>query len=247
MLLSSSFSPTINIIGTLLSSDNLIFAPILSGRSSKFTRIPAFFNLLLIGLLFLILVIEIFMPTFVFLIAPGFTENSEKLEFIMDLKNNKRGRIKEYASKFNVDYIEGERPWSVECDLALPCATQNELDHRDAKNLINNGCKAVAEGANMPTTPEAVELLHENHILFGPGKAANAGGVAVSGLEMSQNSGFGNWSREKVDNRLHDIMISIHNQCQEYGSDKSKTNYVKGANIAGFIKVADAMLDQGVV
>ena len=173
--------------------------------------------------------------------------SSEKLEFIMDLKNNKRGRIKEYASKFNVDYIEGKRPWSVECDLALPCATQNELDGRDAKNLINNGCKAVAEGANMPTTPEAVELLHENHILFGPGKAANAGGVAVSGLEMSQNSGFGSWSREKVDNRLHDIMISIHNQCQEYGSDKSKTNYVKGANIAGFIKVADAMLDQGVV
>ena len=169
--------------------------------------------------------------------------DSEKLEFIMDLKNNKRGRIKEYASEFNVEYIEGKRPWSIKCDLAIPCATQNELDGNDAKELTNNGCQAVAEGANMPTTPEAVEVFHGNGVLFGPGKAANAGGVAVSGLEMSQNSSFENWTREEVDNRLHDIMISIHNQCQEHGAD----NYVKGANIAGFIKVADAMLDQGLV
>tara|TARA_B100000131_G_scaffold322988_1_gene379110 strand:- start:1180 stop:2517 length:1338 start_codon:yes stop_codon:yes gene_type:complete len=173
--------------------------------------------------------------------------DSEKLKFVMDLKNNKRGRIKDYASEFNADYLEGKRPWSVECDLAIPCATQNELDGDDAKELINNGCKAVSEGANMPTTPEAVELFHDGGVLFGPGKAANAGGVAVSGLEMSQNSSFSNWTREEVDNRLHNIMISIHSQCQEHGLDGSKTNYVKGANIAGFIKVADAMLDQGLV
>ncbi len=173
--------------------------------------------------------------------------DKEKLEFIMDLKNNKRGRVKEYASKFGADYLEGQRPWSVKCDLALPCATQNELDDSDAKELIKNGCQAVAEGANMPTTPEAVELFHTNNVLFGPGKAANAGGVAVSGLEMSQNSGFESWSREKVDQKLHDIMVSIHCQCEEYGQGKSSINYVKGANIAGFIKVADAMLDQGVV
>ncbi len=173
--------------------------------------------------------------------------DKEKLDFIMDLKNNKRGRVKEYASKFGADYLEGQRPWSVECDLALPCATQNELDDSDAKQLIKNGCQAVAEGANMPTTPEAVELFHASNVLFGPGKAANAGGVAVSGLEMSQNSAFESWSREKVDERLHDIMVSIHCQCEEYGQSKSSINYVKGANIAGFIKVADAMLDQGIV
>ena len=173
--------------------------------------------------------------------------DTDKLKFIMDLKNNKRGRIKEYASEFNADYIEGKRPWSIKCDLAIPCATQNELDENDAKELINNGCQAVTEGANMPTTPEAVELFHASGVLFGPGKAANAGGVAVSGLEMSQNSSFENWTREKVDNRLHNIMISIHSQCKEHGADNSKINYVKGANIAGFIKVADAMLDQGLV
>ena len=173
--------------------------------------------------------------------------NSEKLEFVMDLKNNKRGRMEEYASEFNVEYMEGSRPWSVKCDLAIPCATQNELDGNDAKHLVDNGCQAVAEGANMPTTPEAVELFHGNGVLFGPGKAANAGGVAVSGLEMSQNSSFENWTRDQVDSRLHDIMISIHNQCQEHGSSGAVTNYVKGANIAGFIKVADAMLDQGLV
>ena len=168
---------------------------------------------------------------------------SEKLEFVMDLKNNKRGRIKDYASEYNVEYLDGERPWSIKCDLAIPCATQNELDGDDAKKLTDNGCEAVAEGANMPTTPEAVEVFHGNGVLFGPGKAANAGGVAVSGLEMSQNSSFENWSREEVDSKLHNIMISIHNQCQEHGAN----NYVKGANIAGFIKVADAMLDQGLV
>ncbi|MDC2984447.1 NADP-specific glutamate dehydrogenase [Candidatus Marinimicrobia bacterium] len=174
--------------------------------------------------------------------------DTEKLNFVMDLKNNRRGRIKEYASKFNVKYIEGERPWNIKCDLAIPCATQNELDEKDAKNLVDNGCKAVAEGANMPTTPKAVEIFHNKHIMFGPGKAANAGGVAVSGLEMSQNSSFENWSREQVDNRLQNIMKNIHRQCQEYGSDSSgRINYVKGANIAGFIKVADSMLDQGIV
>ena len=174
--------------------------------------------------------------------------DSEKLHYVMDLKNNKRGRIKDYATEFNVEYMEGQRPWSVACDLAIPCATQNELDAKDAKKLIDNGCRAAAEGANMPTTPDAVELFHKRGVLFGPGKAANAGGVAVSGLEMSQNSSFENWSREEVDNRLHSIMVSIHSQCQEHGSNSSgSTNYVKGANIAGFIKVADAMLDQGLV
>ena len=158
------------------------------------------------------------------------------------------GNVAQYATEFNVDYMEGQRPWSVACDLAIPCATQNELDAKDAKKLIDNGCKAAAEGANMPTTPDAVELFHKGGVLFGPGKAANAGGVAVSGLEMSQNSSFENWTREEVDNRLHSIMVSIHNQCQEHGSNSSgSTNYVKGANIAGFIKVADSMLDQGLV
>ena len=173
--------------------------------------------------------------------------DSEKLEFIMDLKNNRRGRVKEYASKFKADYLEGQRPWSVSCDVALPCATQNELDDSDAKKLISNNCKAVAEGANMPTTPKAVDLFHDKGVLFGPGKAANAGGVAVSGLEMSQNSQFSNWSREDVDSKLHNIMKAIHSQCEQYGKSNKTINYVKGANIAGFIKVADSMLDQGVV
>lgn len=164
----------------------------------------------------------------------------------MDLKNNRRGRIKEYAKDFDAEYFEGENPWSIDCDLALPCATQNELSLNDAKKLVKNGCQAVAEGANMPTTPDAVEYFLNNKIMFGPGKAANAGGVAVSGLEMSQNSSFENWSRQDVDNRLQNIMISIHDQCKEYGG-KNSTNYVKGANIAGFIKVADSMLDQGLV
>ena len=173
--------------------------------------------------------------------------DSEKLAFIMDLKNVKRGRIKEYADKYNVDYFEGERPWGVACDVALPCATQNELNLDEAKELVKNGCLAVAEGANMPTEPDAVNLFLEKKILFGPGKAANAGGVAVSGLEMSQNSMRLSWSREEVDERLHNIMKDIHTACMKHGSDSGYTNYVKGANIAGFIKVADAMIDQGVV
>ena len=172
----------------------------------------------------------------------------DKLQYIMDLKNVKRGRIEEYIKTYSsAEYHKGARPWFVDCDIALPCATQNELDIDDAKNLVKNGCKCVAEGANMPTTYDATEYLIENHILFGPGKAANAGGVAVSGLEMSQNSARLNWSREEVDSRLKGIMSSIHSQCVEHGKTGDSTNYVKGANIAGFIKVADAMLDQGLV
>ncbi|MEE2858089.1 MAG: NADP-specific glutamate dehydrogenase [Candidatus Neomarinimicrobiota bacterium] len=173
--------------------------------------------------------------------------DSEKLSWIMELKNNKRGRIKEYAEKFGVEYLEGKRPWQIKCDVALPCATQNEIDENDAKTLISNGCQCVSEGANMPSTPEAIEVYLKNKILYGPGKAANAGGVAVSGLEMSQNATSIRWSREKVDKQLHEIMCSIHEACKKYGNDDGFINYVKGANIAGFIKVADAMLDQGVV
>ena len=173
--------------------------------------------------------------------------DSEKLSWIMELKNNKRGRIKEYADKFGVEYWEGKRPWKIKCDVALPCATQNEINENDAKTLISNGCKCISEGANMPSTPEAIEVYLKNKILFGPGKAANAGGVAVSGLEMSQNATSIRWSREKVDKQLHEIMCSIHEACEKYGNDDGFINYVKGANIAGFIKVADAMLDQGVV
>ena len=173
--------------------------------------------------------------------------DSEKLSFIMDLKNVKRGRIKEYTDKYNADYFEGERPWKVACDVALPCATQNELNLDEAKELVKNGCVAVAEGANMPTESDAVNLFLEKKILFGPGKAANAGGVAVSGLEMSQNSMRLSWSREEVDEKLLNIMKNIHTACTKHGSDSGYINYVKGANIAGFIKVADAMIDQGVV
>ena len=171
----------------------------------------------------------------------------EKLAFVIELKNVKRGRIKEYAEKFNAEYMEGSRPWSVNCDVALPCATQNELNESEAKELVNNGCIAVAEGANMPAEPAAVSHFLDKKILFGPGKAANAGGVAVSGLEMSQNSMRLSWTREEVDERLHNIMKSIHSACTEHGQDGDFTNYVNGANIAGFIKVADAMMDQGVV
>ena len=171
----------------------------------------------------------------------------EKFEFIMDLKNNKRGRIKEYAEKYNVDYFEGKRPWHIPCDVAIPSATQNEINQKDAEMLVKNGCKCVVEGANMPSDPKAVEVFLKNKILFGPGKAANAGGVAVSGLEMSQNSMFASWSRDEVDNKLKNIMNRIHSQCIEYGTDKDFINYVVGANIAGFIKVADSMIDQGVV
>ena len=172
---------------------------------------------------------------------------TEKLAWVMDLKNNKRGRIKDYATEFNAEYFEDKRPWSVVCDIALPCATQNEINGDDAKVLLSNGCKVISEGANMPSDPDAVALFQDSDILFGPGKAANAGGVATSGLEMSQNSMRLNWSREEVDGRLHQIMKDIHEACVVYGEENGSVNYVKGANIAGFIKVADAMLDQGVV
>ncbi len=174
--------------------------------------------------------------------------NAEKLAFVLDLKNVRRGRIKEYADKFGVEYLEGKRPWGIKCDCAFPSATQNEIDGEDAKTLLENGCTLVAEGANMPSTPEAIEQFLTQKILYGPAKAANAGGVATSGLEMSQNSLRLSWAREEVDERLHNIMIAIHKQCfeaaQEYGQPG---NLVMGANIAGFIKVADAMLDQGLV
>ena len=174
--------------------------------------------------------------------------DAEKLAFVMELKNVKRGRIKAYADHFGCEFHEGARPWSVACDIALPCATQNELNAEEAKALVANGCNCVSEGANMPCTPEAIEVFDQNKILFAPGKASNAGGVAVSGLEMSQNSLRYNWTREEVDAKLHAIMVDIHTSCVAYGSDgNGYTNYVKGANIAGFVKVADAMLDQGVV
>ena len=173
--------------------------------------------------------------------------DAEKLDFVKDLKNNKRGRISEYADKFKADYIEGDRPWNKVCDVALPCATQNEINLNDAKNLIKNGCLCVAEGANMPTETDAVHEFINSKILFGPGKAANAGGVAVSGLEMSQNSMRISWTKEEVDKRLNQIMKDIHSQCTEHGTEGDFINYVKGANIAGFIKVADSMIDQGVV
>ncbi len=174
--------------------------------------------------------------------------NAEKLAFVMELKNVKRGRIKEYADKFGAQYLDGQRPWGVQCDCAFPSATQNEVTGDEAKTLIKNGCKLVSEGANMPSTPEAIEAYLGAKILYGPGKAANAGGVATSGLEMSQNSMRLGWSREEVDQRLHTIMVNIHNNCattaKEYGA---AGNYVLGANIAGFTKVADAMIDQGVL
>ncbi|WP_077404927.1 NADP-specific glutamate dehydrogenase [Cellulophaga omnivescoria] len=175
--------------------------------------------------------------------------DADKLAYVMDLKNNKRGRISEYADKYtSATFHKGETPWNVACDIALPCATQNELDGEAAKVLIKNGCICVAEGANMPSTPEAIHEFHEAKILFAPGKASNAGGVATSGLEMSQNSLRISWTREEVDQRLKTIMEDIHNSCIEYGKDKDGyCNYVKGANIAGFVKVADAMLAQGVI
>ncbi len=173
----------------------------------------------------------------------------EKLAYVMELKNVKRGRIKDYADKFaGAKYLEGQRPWSVACDCAFPSATQNEVTGEEAKVLLKNGCELVSEGANMPSTPEAIEAYLAAKILYGPGKAANAGGVAPSGLEMSQNSMRMSWSREEVDQRLHNIMINIHQNCantaKEYGQ---AGNYVLGANIAGFTKVADAMIDQGVL
>jgi len=175
--------------------------------------------------------------------------DEEKLEFIMHLKNEKRGRISEYAEKFpSVEFREKATPWSIPCDCAFPCATENELKMDDAKTLIRNGCKLVAEGANMPTTPDAVDALREHKILFGPGKAANAGGVAVSGLEMAQNAQHINWTREEVDARLRDIMTSIHETVHRTAAEYDEhDNYVLGANIAGFTKVADAMVAQGIV
>ena len=174
--------------------------------------------------------------------------DKEKLAWVMELKNVRRGRIKEYADKFDVEYVEGERPWSVKCDIALPCATHNEINEEEAKVLVKNGCVVVSEGANMPSMPEAVEVFLKAQILYGPGKAANAGGVAVSGLEMTQNSMRLPWTREEVDSRLNQIMVSIHETCAKYGTEESGfINYVTGANIGGFIKVADAMLAQGVV
>lgn len=170
----------------------------------------------------------------------------EKLSFLKELKLVRRGRLKEYASHFKTTFLEGKRPWSVKADIALPCATQNELDVEDARELLKNGCICVAEGANMPCTLEAVHLFLENKLLFGPGKAANAGGVSVSGLEMTQNSMRLQWTRDEVDRRLRDIMKAIHSQCVRFGEQGGFINYVDGANIAGFRKVAEAMLEQGV-
>lgn len=174
--------------------------------------------------------------------------DKEKLTYIMWLKNQKRGRISEYASKYGVEYVEGKTPWGIKCDIAMPCATQNEINEADAKTLVANGCYCVSEGANMPSTPAAVEIFIEKKILYGPGKAANAGGVSTSGLEMTQNSMRLNWTREEVDTRLNMIMKSIHATCEKHGTEPDGfINYVKGANIGGFVKVADAMLAQGVI
>ncbi len=186
--------------------------------------------------------------------SSGYIYDSEgidtaKLAYIMDLKNVKRGRISEYVAKYpHAKFVKGKTPWEVKCDIALPCATQNELQEADAKMLLANGCMCVSEGANMPSTIDAVHTFQKAKILYAPGKASNAGGVATSGLEMTQNSLRFNWTREEVDLKLKEIMANIHNSCIEFGKEKDGyINYVKGANIAGFVKVADAMLAQGVV
>ena len=173
--------------------------------------------------------------------------SKDKLVWVMDLKNNKRGRIKEYAEEFGCEYFEGSRPWGINCDIALPCATQNEINESNAKDLVKNGIIAISEGANMPSDPYAINIFQDSKILFGPGKAANAGGVAVSGLEMSQNSMRIRWEREEVDQKLLTIMKSIHSSCVVHGDNNKHIDYVKGANVSGFIKVADAMMDQGIV
>jgi glutamate dehydrogenase (NADP+) len=175
--------------------------------------------------------------------------DAEKLAYVMEIKNVNYGRISDYVTKYpNAKYVAGKRPWEVKCDIALPCATQNELNEEEAKMLVANGCICVAEGANMPSTPEAVEVFQHAKILFAPGKASNAGGVATSGLEMSQNSLRLSWTSEEVDEKLKRIMADIHEACVKYGKDSTGyIDYVKGANIAGFVKVADAMLGQGVV
>ena len=173
--------------------------------------------------------------------------NNEKLEYIIDLKTNRRGRISEFAEKFKCKFYKDKKPWSVKGDLAFPCATQNEIELSDAKQLIKNGCKALSEGANMPTTHDAIDALNKAKIIFAPGKAANAGGVSVSGLEMTQNSIRLAWQREELEQRLKKIMHDIHQQCIDYGKEKDHIDYVKGANLAGFVKVAKAMLAYGVV
>ena len=166
----------------------------------------------------------------------------------MELKNIERGRIKEYAEQYGVKYVPGGRPWNEVADIATPCATQNEITEEDAKTIVANGVIAISEGANMPTTPEAIKVFQDAKILYAPGKASNAGGVAVSGLEMTQNSERLNWSREEVDSKLHSIMDDIHENCVKYGTEADGyINYVKGANIAGFLKVANAMMAQGIV
>jgi glutamate dehydrogenase (NADP+) len=173
--------------------------------------------------------------------------DAERLAFVKELKNVKRGRIKEYATQFRCEYFEGQRPWAIPCQVALPCATQNEVSGDEARTLVNTGCLCVGEGANMTSTPEAVEVFLGHKVLFGPGKAANAGGVSVSGLEMTQNSMRMQWTNNEVEKRLSDIMKAIHNQCVRFGEQQGYINYVDGANIAGFRKVGEAMLDQGLV
>ncbi len=175
--------------------------------------------------------------------------SGEKIEYMLELRASNQDIVAPYAIEFpEAEFHKGKHPWEVKCDVALPCATQNELNKEDAQNLVNNKCMCVAEGANMPSTPEAVEIIQENKILFGPGKAVNAGGVATSGLEMSQNSMKLNWPAKEVDKRLHDIMINIHEACVKYGTeDDGYINYVKGANVAGFLKVANAMMDEGII
>lgn len=171
----------------------------------------------------------------------------EKIDFVKELKNQKRGRLKEYADKYSCQYLDKSNPWGIKCDLAFPCATQNELELEDAKKLVANGCQGVIEGANMPTTGDALDYFHQNKLLFSPGKASNAGGVAVSGLEMSQNSARLSWTDQEVDRKLQTIMQNIHATCVQYGTENDFVDYVKGANIGGFLKVADAMLAQGLV
>jgi len=173
--------------------------------------------------------------------------DEEKWAYLMKLKNVDRGRISKFAEKFGLAFYPDQRPWKVKCDVALPCATQNEVTGEDAEMLVKNGVQVVAEGANMPCTPEAIEVFSKNRVLYAPGKASNAGGVAVSGLEMAQNSIRYSWSKEEVDKKLRDIMKEIHKQCVKYGQNGTRINYMKGANIAGFVKVADAMLAQGLV
>lgn len=173
--------------------------------------------------------------------------DADKLAWVMELKNERRGRIQEYAKKYGAEFLPGKNPWGIPGDVALPSATQNEIEDKDAETLLRNGCICVAEGANMPSDPHAVDRFLQAHILFGPGKAANAGGVATSGLEMAQNSQRLSWGRDEVDRRLRDIMISIHETCVRHGKEGDFVNYVRGANVGGFIKVADAMLDQGLV